>query len=146
MMTATMDRVERLTQRRARVATAMGVIFIGTQAFRVAEEQLTRPVDYVQTAAWILWVVMLVAFILFGGAFWRGKSEKALLNDEGTEQNRRTALIAGFWAMLAAAAIAYALSFYEPLSAREALHFLITIGVGATLLRFGMLERQALKP
>ncbi len=70
---------------------------------------------------------------------------RALLNDEGTEENRRRALVAGFWATMAGAAICYAITFYEPVQTREAIHVIITIGVGATLLRFGALERRALR-
>lgn len=144
------DQVDRLTRRRARIATAMGVLFVSTQGFRVANDQMTgagfyRAVDYVQFFASTFWLAMLLLFILFGGGLLRGKAVRALLNDEGTEDNRRRALAAGFWATMAGAAICYAITFYEPVQTREAIHVIITIGVGATLLRFGALERRALK-
>lgn len=144
------DQVERLTRRRARIATAMGVLFVATQGFRIADDQMTGPaayraVDYVQFFATSFWLLMLLLFILFGGGLWRGKAVRALLNDEGTEDNRRRALVAGFWATMAGAALCYGLTFYEPVQTREAIHVILTIGVGATLLRFGALERRALK-
>ncbi len=148
------DQVDRLTRRRARIATAMGVLFVSTQGFRIADDQMTgqmtgpgayRTVDYVQFFASTFWLAMLLLFILFGGGLLRGKAVRALLNDEGTEENRRRALVAGFWATMAGAAICYAITFYEPVQTREAIHVIITIGVGATLLRFGALERRALR-
>ncbi len=146
MSSNTMDEVERLTRRRARIATAMGILFITTQGARIAESHLTRPVDYVQFTAWLLWTVMLLAFLFFGGAFWRSAAMRKMLNDEGTEANRREALVFGFWMLLIGAALCYAMSFFDPgFTVREAIHIIITFGVGITLLRFGALERRALK-
>ncbi|HEY1124648.1 MAG TPA: hypothetical protein VGE65_03370 [Sphingobium sp.] len=148
-MTDVGDQVDRITRRRARIATVMGVLFISTQGFRVANDQMTetarRPVEYVQFFASTFWLLMLLVFILFGGGLWRSKSIRAMLHDEGTEENRRRAMASGFWAMMTGAAVCYALTFYEPVQTREAVHVIITIGVGVTLLRFGVLERRALK-
>lgn len=149
-MTDVGDQVDRITRRRARIATAMGALFISTQGFRVANDQMTdtsvhRPVDYLQYFASTFWLMMLFVFILFGAGLWRSKPVRAMLNDEGTEENRRRAMASGFWSMMLGAAVCYALTFYEPVRTREAVHVIITIGVGATLLRFGALERRALK-
>jgi ABC-type amino acid transport system permease subunit len=149
-MDAVGDQVDRLTRRRARIATAMGILFISMQGLRIADDQMTeemlrRPVDYVQFFASTFWLFMLLVFILFGGGLWRSKSVRSMLNDEGTEENRRRSMVAGFWAMMAGAALCYAITFYEPVRAREAIHVIVTIGVGATLLRFGALERRALR-
>jgi signal transduction histidine kinase len=149
-MDAVGDQVDRMTRRRARIATAMGILFISTQGFRIANDQMTetimrRPVDYVQFFASTFWLLMLLVFILFGGGLWRSKSVRSMFNDEGTEENRRRSMVAGFWAMMAGSALCYAITFYEPVQAREAIHVIITIGVGATLLRFGALERRALR-
>jgi signal transduction histidine kinase len=144
------DRVDQLTRRRARIATAMGIWFIFMQGVRIVDDQTTeemlrRPVDYVQLFASTLWLFMLLVFILFGGGLWRSKSVRAMLNDENTEEHRRRAIASGFWAMILGAAACYVGTFFGPVSTREAVHVIITIGVGATLLRFGGLERRALK-
>ncbi|MET0370860.1 MAG: hypothetical protein ABW039_05720 [Sphingobium sp.] len=135
---------DRLTRRRARMATVLGIVFVATQGFRIAEDQMTRPVDYFQFVAWGLWLLVLLLFLLFGGAFFRSQAVRDLMNDEPSEQNRRRALVCGFWAMIACIFICYALSFYEPVSVREALHVIVTVGVGAALMRFGALERRSL--
>jgi hypothetical protein len=43
------------------------------------------------------------------------------------------------------AALVYGLSFYEPITAREAVRLVVTFGIALALLRFGTLERKALK-
>ncbi|WEK45379.1 MAG: hypothetical protein P0Y56_10060 [Candidatus Andeanibacterium colombiense] len=143
-MNDTMDMVERITRRRARVASAMGALFVATQLAHLHEGPM-RTVDYVALAGWAVWAMVLVVFVLFGGGLLRGPAVRGMLNDEGTEANRRNALITGFWAMFTAAVALFASSFYEPLSGRSALHIVITAGVGFALLRFGMLERRALR-
>lgn len=149
-MDALGDRVDRLTRRRARIATVMGALFVSTQGFRIvdrADAQATalRAVDYMQFFATTFWLAMLLVFILFGGGLWRSKSVRVMLNDEGTEENRRRAIESGFWAMIVGAAVCYAVTFAGPVSTREAVHVITTIGVGATLMRFGALERRALR-
>jgi signal transduction histidine kinase len=149
-MTDVGDQVDRITRRRARIATVMGVLFISTQGFRIASDQAiqsatVRPVDYVQFFASTFWLAMLLVFILFGGGLWRSKSVRAMLNDENTEEHRRRAMASGFWAMIVGAATCYVVTFFGSVSTREAVHVIITIGEGATLLRFGALERRALK-
>ena len=144
-MDETMDTVERITRRRARVATAMGVLFVATQLAHLHGQAPLRAVDYVGIAGWAVWALVLVAFVLFGGGLLRGPAVRGMLNDESTEANRRTALVAGFWAMLTAAAALFVSSFYEDLGGRDTLHILITVGVGFALIRFGQLEARALK-
>lgn len=144
MTTSTIDLAERLVRRRARVATAMGILLITTQSAFVVHEGPMRTVDLVQSVAWAVWIVVIAVFVLFGGGLLRGSAVRSLMNDESSEQNRRSALVGGFWATMAAAMICYAITFYESLGGREAVHAIVTIGVGAALLRFGALERRAL--
>lgn len=144
-MNDTMNTVERLTRRRARVAVAMGILFIATQASHFTFAEPLRTVDYVSLAGWAIWSAVLVVFILFGGGLRSTTAVRGLLNDESTEANRRAALVTGFWAMLGASALLFLFTFGEPIAGRDVLHLLVTVGVGAALLRFGALERRALK-
>jgi len=138
------ERADRLTRRRARIAMVLGIVFIATQGFHIADDQMTRTVDIVRVIAWGVWVIVFFLFLLYGGGWLRGKSIRALMNDEVTEANRRGALVAGFWATMLTAFLCYALSFYEPMLVRETLHVVITVGVGAAILRFAALERRAI--
>ena len=46
---------------------------------------------------------------------------------------------------MAACVLLYLVSFYEPLTGRDALHLVMTFGIAAALVRFGFLERRALR-
>jgi hypothetical protein len=135
---------DRLAQRRARTAWSMGIVFVATQGFGFKGGSLDRAVDIVQLVAWGIWVAILFVFLLYGGGFGRGPAVRALINDEISENNRRCALVGGFWAMLLCVVICYAASFYKPIDLRTALQVLVTVGVGAALIRFGALERKSL--
>ncbi|OJY69633.1 MAG: hypothetical protein BGP16_07695 [Sphingobium sp. 66-54] len=137
-------RVERLTRWRAHVSTVLGIVFVA-QGFRAADWRVIQPTDYTQLVGWAVWLTVLLGFLLFGSGLLHGAAFGALVNDETTAANRRTALLAGFWAMLATAAGCYAVSFHYALGVRPAIHVIVAMGVGVALMRFGGLERKALK-
>jgi hypothetical protein len=90
-----------------------------------------------------VFTAVMVLFVLFGSGLWRGRRVRAMLNDESTAANRQAALIGGFWAVLLGAAGLYLRTYFEPVSAREVLHTLVTFGVGLTIVQFGTLEWKA---
>jgi protein-S-isoprenylcysteine O-methyltransferase Ste14 len=144
-MTDQTDLVDRIAWGRARAATVMALVFMTAQAGSFADDlPLDRPQSF-HLAAWIVWAAALLMFLAWGGGLWRGKRIRALLNDETTLDHRRRALALGFWGAMGTAALVYGLSFYEPISARMAVRLVITFGVALALLRFGTLERKALK-
>jgi hypothetical protein len=68
------------------------------------------------------------------------------MNDESTRAHRANAFSWGFWAAMAAAVLLYGLTMIEPAtSARDAIHLMLTFGVGVAILRFAMLERRAMR-
>jgi hypothetical protein len=46
---------------------------------------------------------------------------------------------------MAGAILLYVVDLFEPMTGRDAIHLLLTVGIAAALLRFGMLERRALR-
>ena len=50
----------------------------------------------------------------------------------------------GFLIALASSVLLYIATFFEPVSAREALRLLLTMTIAAALIRFGNLEKRAL--
>jgi len=137
-------RVERLARRRAHLSRVLGIIFVA-QGIRAADWRLIQPTDYAQLIGWAVWLTVLLGFLLFGSGLLRGPAFGALANDETTAANRRAALRAGFWAMLATAAVCYAVSFRYALGVRPAIQVIVAMGVGIALMHFGGLERKALK-
>ena len=144
-MTSQTDLADRIAWGRARAATVMAVVFVASQGASFRDElPLNRP-QTLHLAAWIVWAAALLMFLAVGGGLFRGARIRALLNDETTLDHRRRALALGFWGAMGTAALIYGLSFFEPLSAREAVRLVVTYGIAIALLRFGMLERKALK-
>jgi len=65
------------------------------------------------------------------------------MNDEITRDHRMRALSLGFLVAMLTAIALYLLDMAEPVGTRVAIHVVVTLGIGAALIRFGMLERRA---
>lgn len=137
---------ERLTRRRARVLPLMAIIFISGQSVYFSDvAEPMRAVDATRISAWLVWALALLLLLATGGGLFRSSKVRALLNDEGTRAHRLRAIAFGFWAAMLACVAVYVSSAFKPVTAREAVHLVLTLGVGGALLRFGMLERRALR-
>lgn len=101
--------------------------------------------DHVKIGAWLLLSVVLLLALATGGFWLKPKPVRALMDDEVTRANRADAFRLGFLVTMAGAIMLYLVNFLEPISAREAIHLLVTFGIASALLRFGFLERRALK-
>lgn len=140
------ETAERLSRRRARLWPVLAAVFVAQQAAFFASttpDDLSRTVDHVKISAWVLLSLMLVGLLWSGGFLKYRKSVRTLLNDEVFYANRGAALSLGFlFAMLAAIAL-YVWGMFAPVSLREAIHIIVTAGICAALIRFGLLERRA---
>jgi magnesium-transporting ATPase (P-type) len=140
------QKAEEFNARRARALPALAVIFLAQQAtYLNMPEHSGRPVDHVKIAAWLLLAIVLLVGLATNGAWFRPRAIRELLNDESTRAHRQIGYAYGFWAAMAAAIALYAINMFEPVSGREAVHVIVTAAIGAALVRFGMLERRALK-
>lgn len=144
MSTESAQLTDRLTWRRARAAQVLAFAFIATQAGSFDAQPLNRP-QALHLSAWLCWVVVLMLFLAFAGGLLRGERMRALLNDETTRDHRLRAIACGFWGAILVALALYVLSFFDAVSAREATRLTITIGIALALIRFGALEKRALK-
>jgi len=143
--TSDIETADRLSRRRAHALPILAIIFLTQQAAFITQqvEEGTRTVDHVKTGAWlILSVVLLLALTTGGFWFWR-KSVRDLLDDDVTRAHRGAAMRTGFLATMMGGIALYLIALFEPVSGREAAHLLVTIGLAAALLRFGVLERRA---
>ena len=146
-MTAESDsaKAEQLSRRRARSLPILAVIFLSQQAtFFAGFGQGDRTVDNVQVGAWLILSIVLLLVLVSGGGWIYSRAVRDLANDELTQAHRNQAFRVGFLAAMAGCIALYVLSLIEPLTGREAVHLVMTIGIGAALLRFGFLERRAL--
>jgi H+/Cl- antiporter ClcA len=143
-MQSDMDRADSFSLRRARLATIGGTIFMISLGGSFHENAVSPP-DGVQLAAWIVWALVLIAFIAWGAGLLRSRAVRTMVEDEVTRAHRRDALALGFWGAIAGALIVYALSLWQPITVREGLRGVVTLAVALALLRFGGLERRALQ-
>lgn len=140
------QRAEQLSARRARALPALAVIFLAQQASYLSmPEHSDRPVDHVKIGAWLLLSIVLLAGLATGGAWFRGRDVRRLVNDESTRAHRQMGYVYGFWAAMGTALLLYVLNMFEPVTGRDAVHVIVSIAVAAALIRFGILERHALK-
>lgn len=138
-MTDMIEQADQLARRRARASTALAIIFLATQAGSIAVDDRSRP-DY----PFLLWVIVLLVILMFGGGWFRAAGVRQAMNDESTRAHRRAALACGFLVALIGSVMLYIMTLFEDVTAREALRLLITMTVAAALLRFGTLEKRAL--
>ncbi|CAN5486402.1 hypothetical protein BH10PSE14_BH10PSE14_29640 [soil metagenome] len=139
------DLAERLARRRARVATVMAVYFMATQAISFPGDIVLNRPGIVHLIGWVGWAAALLVLLALGNGLFRGGAVRGILNDETTLDHRKRAMALGFWAAIATAFLVFALTFIEPIAAREASRLIVTLTISVALLRFGMLERRALR-
>ena len=141
------ERIEALQRKRTRLTYFQGVMFLLWQAnFLVLDDKVTparEAVSGVKVASYIVWALLLLAFLATGGNWWVSREVRAILNDETTRAHRHRALMLGFWAAMIAAIGCYVVTLFEPLATQGVIHIVLTAGIFVALIAFGVLERRA---
>lgn len=141
------QQAEILSRRRARALPILALVYLSQQVsyFSQYQNDPTRIVDHVKIGAWVILSLVLLAALTTKGFWLRPREVRDMIDDETTKAHRGEATGWGFlFAMLTAIAL-YFLAMFEPMDAREVLHLIVSIGIAAALLRFGFLERRALR-
>lgn len=136
---------DRISRRRARMFPILGVYFIVGQVMFFNHVTEPERIANFKVSAWLVWALVLLIALAFAGGHFRGARVRALVEDEVTRANRLRGYAAGFWAAAAASILLYVLNMFEPVTGREAIHLILTFAVAGALIRFGTLERRALK-
>jgi phosphate/sulfate permease len=139
------ERAERISRRRARMFPFLGIYFIAGQAVFFRHTDASARITQFKISAWLVWALVLLIAFAFAGGHFQGKRIRALVEDDVARANRAKGYEAGFWAAAAAAIALYITNMFEPVSGRDAIHLILTALVGAAMIRFGTLERRALK-
>jgi hypothetical protein len=135
---------EKLIKRRARVSIIFGMLFLLAMLNSLGADPHEGQVETFRLASWILWAASLLTLLAFGGGLLRGKAVRNLMNDDSTLDHRQRGMVTGFWAMVIAAFALYAYSLVEPVSGRDAIRLLLSAAVGASVIRFGILEKRSI--
>ena len=141
----TAEQAEKLSGRRARLFPVLAVLYLGQQASFFASVDAHRTVDHFKIGAWVVMSAMLLILLISGGAFARKRELRDMLNDETSRAHRADSLAVGFVVTMATAIIFYVLATGFPITAREAIHATVSLGIAAALIRFGWLERRAMR-
>jgi hypothetical protein len=140
------EQAEALSKRRARALPFLALLFLLQQGtYFTGGGAGHRTVDHVHIAAWLVLSVVLLLALATGGGWIYPRAVRDLANDEATRAHRDDAFRTAFFVSMGACVLLYLVSFYEPLTGRDALHLVMTFGIAAALLRFGFLERRALR-
>ncbi len=139
------EKAEKLGRRRARIFVFQGLIFLVWQTtfFTSPIGEPLRTVDHVKISAWLVWALLLLFLLATGGNWLRSKAVRALLDDELTRRHRIRAYVTGFWLAVASGLILYVIGMFEDVTAREAIHTILSIGIGSAIFSFGISERRA---
>jgi len=98
----------------------------------------------VKISAWLVLSIVLLAALSTKGFWLQPKEVRNLIDDENTRANRNEAMRWGFLFSMGAAIAVYALTMFETtVTARDAVHIVMTMGIAAALIRWGILERRA---
>lgn len=139
------ERADFLTRRRARMLPVLAFLYLSQQTiyFRSTMREHPRSVDHVWIGAWVVLSVIMLAGLTTKGFWLQPRAVRDLIDDESSRANRLEGIRIGFlFAMLTAIAL-YFVDQFEPMTAREAIHIVLSLGLGAALIRFGFLERRA---
>jgi hypothetical protein len=136
---------DRISRRRARMFPLLGIYFLAGQAIFLRHAAEPERIASFKISAWLVWAVVLLLALAFAGGQFRGARIHALVEDEVSRANRARGYAAGFWGGCIAAIGLYVLTMFEPVTGREAIHIILTATVASALIRFGTLERRALK-
>jgi hypothetical protein len=141
---------ERLQRRRTRMMQASGLLFVIWMAATVAHSTSIAPgtmrlVDILRNVSMLAWGAVLLRILATGGMLPRTGKVREILEDELTLAHRRNALMSGFWVLVAAVTVIYAISLFVPIAFNEVAPVLLIAAVAVPTLRFALLERRASK-
>jgi hypothetical protein len=124
---------------------ALAVMYLAQQVtfFSALDPAGHESARTVKIGAWLLLSVVLLAALTTKGFWLQPREVRELIDDENTRANRLDGIRWGFIAAMLTAMIIYFWVQVDQLTAMEAIHLILSAGLGAALVRFGFLERRA---
>lgn len=140
------ERADYLSKRRARMLPVLAIIFLSQQAtfFSTVNSPSPHSAYTVKISAWLVLSIVLLAALSTKGFWLQPREVRDLIDDENTRANRNEAMRWGFLFSMGAAIAVYALTLFDvTVTARDAVHIVMTMGLATALIRWGVLERRA---
>lgn len=139
------EKADYLGGRRARMLPALAIIYITQQAsyLTLQQDAAHRSVNLAKISAWLVFSAVLLAALATKGFWFQPRDVRALIDDEVTRANRNDAMRFGFIFAMLTCILVYFITMFEPVNGRDAVHIVMSDGLGAALIRWGWLERVA---
>jgi uncharacterized membrane protein len=124
---------------------ALAVIFLSQQASFFSQMSGSGHVsaEKAKISAWLVLSVLLLFGLATKGFWLEPKEVRDLIDDENTRANRNEAMRWGFLFAMGSAIAVYVLTMFDTVTGREAVHIIMSFGIAAALLRWGLLEKRA---
>lgn len=138
----TVEKADAMSRKRPILLFAATLIYILVQTF-------TRPMSVASPKhAPLMWAASSIIFMLLlitrlQGGLLNSPQVRALINDEVSRDNHRTAVVGGFWAAMISAMILFFTNAGLIYTARDAAYVIVTAAVGFAMLEFCFLEFRA---
>jgi hypothetical protein len=133
---------DQLGRRRVRMLPVLAIFFLLQQVSFFADPPGERVVDHVRIFSWVLLTGVILMLLQTGGMWLRPAAVRAMMNDGPTQANRASAGHWGFVAMALSGMTMYSILGVAPMTARQAIHLVVSAGIVVALLRFAFLERR----
>ena len=139
------EKAEYLSKRRARMLPALAIIFLSQQLTFFSQMSGGEHVsaEKAKISAWLVLSVLMLFGLATKGFWLEPRQVRDLVDDENTRANREAAMRWGFLFAMGSAIGIYVLTMFETVTGREAVHIVLSFGIAAALLRWGVLERRA---
>ena len=141
----TAEQADFLSRRRARMLPLLAAIYPTQQASFFLAGDGDRTVDHVKVGAWLLLSLVLLAAVEPESLGRQRREVRDMIDDEVTRAHRGDALGWGFIVSTLTGIALYFVAMIEPVTPREVIHLIVSLGLGAAIIRFGMLEMRAIK-
>lgn len=142
-MTTDHIRAEAISRQRALFLPMLGVLLLVAQNGLLMHWDW-RALTIVQNLAWLVMAISALGILLTGGKWLMPPAIHALVDDEVSRENRRTAITRAFAAAITTAMLVFVVAPFEPIDAQRAAHMIVSIGLAVGLLVFGLEERKSL--
>ena len=139
------EKADYLSKRRARMLPVLAILYLTQQASYITlrSDAAHRSVDTVKISAWLVLSLVLLAALATKGFWFQPREVRTMIDDELTRANRIEAMRFGFIFSMLTCVVIYFVTMFEPVNGRDAVHIIMSDGLGAALIRWGWLERVA---
>ncbi len=141
-MRSEIEKADAADRQRANIAPFLGVLVLSANQwlFFGAQEALSVP----RLILWLASMLLVFGIVLTGGHWLMPKAFRRFADDEATRASVDRAIKRGFAAAMITAFLVFVVAPFEPLGAQRAAHLIISLGLGAALIAFGLEERRHL--